>query len=140
MPEIQGARLIADLRRLAEFGKYKTGVHRPTYTSDDMAARHWLAGRTGHVCWAAACSKLPRKPVLLLQTSDVGAEQCQLFTQIEARSQLSRSRLPGANLLGTVAVEHIVAPPGPRAATEATQRLFATFWLLPRPHAPRCGC
>ena len=45
MPEIQGARLLADLRRLAEFGKYKTGVHRPTYTPDDMAARQWLAGR-----------------------------------------------------------------------------------------------
>jgi N-carbamoyl-L-amino-acid hydrolase len=45
MPEINGTRLIADLRRLAEFGKYKTGVHRPTYTADDMAARRWLMGR-----------------------------------------------------------------------------------------------
>jgi len=45
MPEINGARLIADLRRLAEFGKYKTGVHRPTYTADDMAARRWLMDR-----------------------------------------------------------------------------------------------
>jgi len=45
MPEINGARLIADLRQLAEFGKYKTGVHRPTYTADDMAARQWLVGR-----------------------------------------------------------------------------------------------
>ena len=38
-------------------------------------------------------------------------------------------------LLGTVAVEQIAAPPGPRAATEATQRLFSTFWLLRRPYA-----
>jgi beta-ureidopropionase / N-carbamoyl-L-amino-acid hydrolase len=45
MPEINGARLIADLRRLAEFGKYKTGVHRPTYTTEDMAARRWLMDR-----------------------------------------------------------------------------------------------
>ena len=45
MPEIQGARLLTDLKRLAEFGKYKTGVHRPTYTPDDMAARRWLMGR-----------------------------------------------------------------------------------------------
>src|SRR5271169_1942862 len=45
MPTIQPARLMADLHRLAEFGRYKTGVHRPTYTADDMAARHWLAGR-----------------------------------------------------------------------------------------------
>jgi N-carbamoyl-L-amino-acid hydrolase len=45
MPEINGPRLLADLRRLAEFGKYKTGVHRPTYTPEDMTARHWLAER-----------------------------------------------------------------------------------------------
>jgi beta-ureidopropionase / N-carbamoyl-L-amino-acid hydrolase len=45
MPRIQGTRLMADLRRLAEFGRYKTGVHRPTYSSDDMSARHWLRGR-----------------------------------------------------------------------------------------------
>lgn len=45
MPKIDPDRVVGDLRRLAEFGKYKTGVHRPTYSSDDMAARHWLAGR-----------------------------------------------------------------------------------------------
>ncbi len=45
MPTIEPDRVMGDLRRLAEFGKYKTGVHRPTYSSDDMAARHWLAGR-----------------------------------------------------------------------------------------------
>ena len=45
MPTIQGARLMADLRRLAEFGRYKTGVHRPTYSKVDMEARHWLAHR-----------------------------------------------------------------------------------------------
>lgn len=45
MPTIVPARVLGDLRRLAEFGKYKTGVHRPTYSADDMAARHWLAGR-----------------------------------------------------------------------------------------------
>ena len=45
MPSIDGARVVADLRRLAEFGRYKTGVHRPTYSPDDVAARHWLADR-----------------------------------------------------------------------------------------------
>jgi beta-ureidopropionase / N-carbamoyl-L-amino-acid hydrolase len=45
MPEVNGARLIADLRRLAEIGKYKTGVHRPTYTAEDMTARRWLMAR-----------------------------------------------------------------------------------------------
>ena len=45
MPTINGSRVVADLRRLAEFGGYKTGVHRPTYSPDDVAARHWLADR-----------------------------------------------------------------------------------------------
>jgi beta-ureidopropionase / N-carbamoyl-L-amino-acid hydrolase len=45
MPQISGARLIADLRRLAEFGAYKTGVHRPTFSPQDIEARRWLAGR-----------------------------------------------------------------------------------------------
>ena len=45
MPKIDGQRLIADLRRLAEFGRYETGVHRPTYSPDDVASRQWLADR-----------------------------------------------------------------------------------------------
>jgi len=45
MPSIDPDRVMGDLKRLAEFGKYKTGVHRPTYSNDDMAARHWFAGR-----------------------------------------------------------------------------------------------
>jgi N-carbamoyl-L-amino-acid hydrolase len=43
MPKTDGARVVADLRRLAEFGRYKTGVHRPTYAPEDMASRQWLA-------------------------------------------------------------------------------------------------
>jgi beta-ureidopropionase / N-carbamoyl-L-amino-acid hydrolase len=45
MPAIDGERLLGDLRRLAEFGRYKTGVHRPTYSEEDIAARHWIAAR-----------------------------------------------------------------------------------------------
>ncbi|HEX3884580.1 MAG TPA: hydantoinase/carbamoylase family amidase [Stellaceae bacterium] len=43
MPRIDGERVVADLKRLAEFGRYKTGVHRPTYSPDDVASRHWLS-------------------------------------------------------------------------------------------------
>ena len=43
MPKIDGSRLIADLKRLAEFGRYETGVDRPTYSEVDVASRHWLA-------------------------------------------------------------------------------------------------
>jgi beta-ureidopropionase / N-carbamoyl-L-amino-acid hydrolase len=43
MPTIDGQRVLADLKRLAEFGRYKTGVHRPTYSPVDVESRHWLA-------------------------------------------------------------------------------------------------
>jgi N-carbamoyl-L-amino-acid hydrolase len=45
MPQINNGRLLADLRRLAEFGAYKSGVHRPTFSPPDIEARRWLAGR-----------------------------------------------------------------------------------------------
>ena len=45
MPTIDAARLLADLKRLAEFGRYETGVDRPTYSEVDLASRHWLAGK-----------------------------------------------------------------------------------------------
>jgi N-carbamoyl-L-amino-acid hydrolase len=45
MPTIDGQRVVADLKRLAEFGRYKTGVHRPTYSPVDVESRHWLAGK-----------------------------------------------------------------------------------------------
>ena len=45
MPKIDGQRVVADLKRLAEFGRYKTGVHRPTYSPVDVESRHWLAGK-----------------------------------------------------------------------------------------------
>src|SRR5260370_29906222 len=43
MPRTDGERVVADLKRLAEFGRYKTGVHRPTYSAEDAASRQWLA-------------------------------------------------------------------------------------------------
>jgi len=45
MTSIDPGRAIADLRRLAAFGVYKTGVHRPTYSPQDVAARHWISER-----------------------------------------------------------------------------------------------
>jgi N-carbamoyl-L-amino-acid hydrolase len=42
---IDGARLLRDLHALREFGRYKTGVHRPTYSPQDVESRQWLAGR-----------------------------------------------------------------------------------------------
>ena len=45
MPRIDRDRLIGDLTSLRGFGTYETGVHRPTFSAEDVAARHWFAGR-----------------------------------------------------------------------------------------------
>jgi N-carbamoyl-L-amino-acid hydrolase len=45
MPTINGERLLGDLRRIADFGRYQTGVHRPHLSPQDVESRHWLAAR-----------------------------------------------------------------------------------------------
>lgn len=45
MPRINGERLLADLRRIADFGRYESGVHRPHLSPQDVESRHWLATR-----------------------------------------------------------------------------------------------
>ena len=43
MPAIKPDRLLGDLTKLRSFGTYKTGVHRPTFSPEDIAARQWFA-------------------------------------------------------------------------------------------------
>ncbi len=45
MSRIDDKRLLGDLQTLREIGAYRTGVHRPTYSPQDIEARHWLAAR-----------------------------------------------------------------------------------------------
>jgi N-carbamoyl-L-amino-acid hydrolase len=45
MPQINPQRVLSDLRTLATFGAYKTGVHRPTLSKEDVAAREWFVAR-----------------------------------------------------------------------------------------------
>ena len=45
MANIEPQRVLSDLRTLATFGAYKTGVHRPTLSDPDIAAREWFASR-----------------------------------------------------------------------------------------------
>ena len=45
MPSIQPERILEDLYKLRTFGAYKTGVHRPTFSPQDLAARQWLVER-----------------------------------------------------------------------------------------------
>ena len=39
MPTIDGDRLLRDLYAAREIGRYKTGVHRPTFSPQDVEAR-----------------------------------------------------------------------------------------------------
>ena len=45
MPRIDGQRLLKDLHALRGIGTYKTGVHRPTFSPQDIESRHWFASR-----------------------------------------------------------------------------------------------
>ncbi|MBM3517129.1 MAG: M20 family metallo-hydrolase [Alphaproteobacteria bacterium] len=45
MIAINGRRLIESLRQLSQFGKTGSGVHRLSFTSEDLAARRWLVER-----------------------------------------------------------------------------------------------
>jgi len=45
MPRIDGDRLLADLKRIREFGRWESGVDRPTFSPQDIASRHWLVER-----------------------------------------------------------------------------------------------
>ena len=40
-----GARVLADLNALRAFGRYKTGVHRPTFSEAHRQSLSWLAER-----------------------------------------------------------------------------------------------
>jgi len=42
MPQIDADRFLRDLNELRRIGAYRTGVHRPTYSPQDMESRRWL--------------------------------------------------------------------------------------------------
>ncbi|MEM1383672.1 MAG: hydantoinase/carbamoylase family amidase [Pseudomonadota bacterium] len=43
MAQANPDRVLRDLYALREVGRYKTGVHRPTLSAEDLQTRHWLA-------------------------------------------------------------------------------------------------
>jgi N-carbamoyl-L-amino-acid hydrolase len=45
MAAVDTERFLRDLNELRQIGKFKTGVHRPTYTPEDMESRRWLMER-----------------------------------------------------------------------------------------------
>ena len=49
MATIDPARFLHDLHDVRRIGTYKTGVHRPTYSPQDMDSRRWLMARMAEV-------------------------------------------------------------------------------------------
>jgi len=45
MSLVDSARFLADLHALRQIGTFRTGVHRPTYSAQDMESRRWLMAR-----------------------------------------------------------------------------------------------
>ena len=45
MPVIDTDAFLRDLHELRKIGQFRTGVHRPTFSPQDMEARHWLLDR-----------------------------------------------------------------------------------------------
>lgn len=45
MPMIDTDAFLRDLHELRKIGQFRSGVHRPTYSPQDMQARHWLMER-----------------------------------------------------------------------------------------------
>ena len=45
MAQANTERVLADLYELRQIGEYKSGVHRPTLSSEDMASREWLCAK-----------------------------------------------------------------------------------------------
>jgi N-carbamoyl-L-amino-acid hydrolase len=53
MIEANPERVLRDLHCLRGIGAFRTGVHRPTYSAEDMRTRHWLADRLAALGHAA---------------------------------------------------------------------------------------
>jgi N-carbamoyl-L-amino-acid hydrolase len=49
MPRIDAERFLRDLNDLRQIGAYRTGVHRPTYSPQDMESRRWLMERMAEI-------------------------------------------------------------------------------------------
>jgi N-carbamoyl-L-amino-acid hydrolase len=55
---INGSRLMADLRELAEIGRFQTGVDRVAFSKEDIKARRWLMGKLGAAGFEAGIDRV----------------------------------------------------------------------------------
>src|SRR6478672_975049 len=112
MPAIKPDRLLGDLYKLRTFGTYKTGVHRPTFSPEDIASRAWFA----EACTAAG-----------LETTIDGIGNILGKSPAAGRKVLSGSHLESQNHAGWLdgALGCVYALEAARAISEdaATQHL-----------------
>lgn len=112
MPAINKTRLLSNLRTLAEFGRYKTGVHRPTYSDQDMASRTWLAEKMREAGLAASIDGIGNVIGLGEQPA-----RARLLTGSHSESQNHAGWLDGA--LGVIyGIETALAFKGDRSTAE----------------------
>jgi N-carbamoyl-L-amino-acid hydrolase len=83
MPAIKPDRLLADLYKLRTFGAYKTGVHRPTYSAEDIASRAWFAEQ----CTAAGLETTIDGIGNVLGKSKVGGRKILSGSHLESQNQ-----------------------------------------------------
>ena len=106
MPAIKPDRLLGDFYKLRTFGTYKTGVHRPTFSPEDIASRRWFADQ----CTAAG-----------LETTIDGIGNILGKSPATGRKMLSGSHLESQNHAGWLdgALGCIYALEAARAIREA---------------------
>src|SRR3954470_741757 len=106
MPAIKPDRLLGDLNKLRTFGAYKTGVHRPTFSAEDIASRAWFAEQ----CTAAG-----------LETTIDGVGNILGKSPASGRKVLSGSHLESQNHAGWLdgALGCVYALEAARAISEA---------------------
>src|ERR1044072_7935572 len=103
MPAIKPDRVLGDLYKLRSFGTYKTGVHRPTFSAEDVAARNWFAEQ----CTAAG-----------LETTIDGVGNILGKSKAAGAKALSGSHLESQNHAGW-----LDGPPGCVCALEAARAI-----------------
>ena len=94
MTRINGKRLIADLRRLAEFGQVGSGVNRVSFSSADLESRVWLCERMRAAGLDAATANFSGT-----DTARLGAARLCVFRAALARAA-TRLRTDGSTTPG----------------------------------------
>src|SRR5213075_330039 len=79
-PQVDGARVLADLHALRGIGTYKTGVHKPTFSEPHMRSLEWLAQRLPEAALAADIDAIGiafgTSPKHMADAADISGKRC----------------------------------------------------------------